>query len=94
MSVNRKRNEVMCSTDGTFFEDMRAAERRILAEIDPEALKILDQEDAEMEQRYQEELARERGPRNGRASKRSRLRKKHRRFFFVAQNPNIRSQAN
>ncbi len=41
--------------DGTFFEDMRRKEREILAEIDPEALKILDEEDAERERLYAEE---------------------------------------
>ena len=47
------------TTDGTFFEDMRAKERRILAQIDPSALAILDAEEAEIEREYQEELARE-----------------------------------
>ena len=37
----------VCMTDGTFFEDMRAKERKILEEIDPEGLKELDRIDAE-----------------------------------------------
>lgn len=45
----------ICMTDGTFFDDMRRKEREILAEIDPEALKILDEEDAERERFYAEE---------------------------------------
>ena len=35
-------------TDGSFFDDMRAAERRIIAEIDPEGLADLDREEAEL----------------------------------------------
>jgi len=45
----------VCTTDGTFFDDMRRKEREILAEIDPEALKILDEEDAEWERLCAEE---------------------------------------
>ena len=35
------------TTDGTFFDDMRAKERKILEELgDTEALKLLDEEEA------------------------------------------------
>ena len=42
--------------DGTFFDDMRAAERRILEELgDTEALKILDEAEARAQKEYEEE---------------------------------------
>ena len=47
------RNGPICSTDGTFFADCRAEERRILSKIDPSALAILDAEDAEIEREEQ-----------------------------------------
>ena len=44
----QEKEQRIITTDGTFFEDMRAAERRILKELgDEEALKILDEEEAE-----------------------------------------------
>ena len=43
-----RRKQLTYDANGTFFEDMRAAERRILKELgDEEALKILDEEEAE-----------------------------------------------
>lgn len=57
--TDEDRNGPICSTDGTFFADCRAEERRILSEIDPSALAILDAEDAKIlqeKQRLQEEL--------------------------------------
>ncbi len=36
------------STDGSFFEDMRAKERRIIAEIDPDSLDEFDKETERM----------------------------------------------
>lgn len=35
-------------TDGAFFDNMREAERRIIAEIDPEGLADLDREEKEL----------------------------------------------
>lgn len=49
--TDEDRNGPICSTDGTFFADFRAEERRILSKIDPSALAILDAEDAEYAQK-------------------------------------------
>ncbi|MBO6271035.1 MAG: hypothetical protein J6N19_18045 [Clostridium sp.] len=44
------------SADGSFFDDMRAKERKILEELgDEEALKILDEEEAAARKEYEEE---------------------------------------
>lgn len=70
--MGKRQSEEWCTTDGTFFEDMRAMERKILAEIDPEALVILDQEEEEMEREYQEEPVREREEEQRKAAARRR----------------------
>ena len=45
------------STDGSFFDDMRAKERKILEELgDTEALKLLDEEEEAARKEYEEEL--------------------------------------
>lgn len=44
------------STDGSFFDDMRAKERKILQELgDTEALRILEEEEAAAQKEYEEE---------------------------------------
>lgn len=44
------------STDGSFFDDMRAKERKILQELgDTEALRILEEEEAAAKKEYEEE---------------------------------------
>ena len=50
----------VCSTDGNFFDDMRAKERKILEELgEYETIKLLDEEYAQFLKDAEEELARE-----------------------------------
>lgn len=47
----------VCTTDGNFFEDMKAAERAILEKIDPDAIPLLDKEERIAQEEYEKELA-------------------------------------
>lgn len=54
MEANNEKDYV--SADGSFFDDMRAKERKILEELgDEEALKLLDEEEAAARKEYEDE---------------------------------------
>lgn len=42
MENEKKQTDVM-TTDGDFLDEMRSIERKVLAEIDPEALKLVEE---------------------------------------------------
>lgn len=41
---NKKKHEDVMVTDGNFLDEMRAIEKEVLEKIDPEALKLLEEE--------------------------------------------------
>ncbi len=60
MEDKKTEDYLVRETDGTFFENMRQMERRILTKYgDTEALAILDEEDRIEREEYEEELRQE-----------------------------------